>query len=393
MQIIRFILRVSSKRVPMSRYDLLAHGDGIMKSGFLLHEGVLASLLCLMVTSSTAFAQDDLTRDARLQMQQQERELKQLQSAMRTMQPRLLHVGKALSRGSTLCASHLGADLNQVDAVQLQNHAAGKVRDTAGNLALRTALSGAGRAGAKLGGVLTVAGVAKDMWDVYQVGSGKASPESIRHIVPHVVMAWDALKGPRNLPRMDFHTNIDLRHLEPGFSIRTTGYIKGTRFFSSTAPPEISAFGWDPMTDSITTIVRTHMETHTKINGRDWNRHIREMNGLPHSSPSNVLVRTVYSKYADSDICRSSRVHYSSPIVPTYNNQGVGRHQWTPPQWHNPRPYSPAVLPPPVSQSKWRWTPKGILPPPPVMPIYRPTPIRIPPPPPLPPPPPPTYRN
>jgi hypothetical protein len=275
----------------------------------------------------------------------------------------LFEFGNALSRGLTLSG--------KLDAARLEHHAAGAIGDTAGGLAVQTALGTAGRTGQMAGAALTAASTGLKMRDIWLVGSGRASPETIRHIIPHAVMAWEALRGPINLPSQDFRVTFRGTYQEPGMRMQTSGYVTGTRTFSSRAPRALAAFGWHPYTDSMVQTYRSYAETRTVMNGRDWQLHLNSLQGVRGLSPtstSNFMLWQSYTKltpagtYTPMGPMRISRIAPSSTI-------GTMPH-WTttpPSTWQQMPTYTP---PPPTYTPPMRtYTPPPPIPPPP--PIHR----------------------
>lgn len=101
-----------------------------------------------------------------------------------------------------------------------------------------------------LGAALTLYELNKNLMTAAQVGRGEASPEKLRNIIPHVIGAWDKIKGPENLA---FSSSIIpiASYKDSGFQkIQEFGYIKMDRQFFTTAPREIGRYGFDPYTDT-----------------------------------------------------------------------------------------------------------------------------------------------
>ena len=329
--------------------------------GFFYHgKSALSVIIFLLFFSWASFAQtniDEVQRKLRRQNQQLKQQLSQTKMTrvkyltllrsmkirnelppLNTLQPHIQKLGHILIRGSTLYhdavdKSHKSLTPETRSTKSQMEHHQRKVVESGGLLASGTAISAAGKTGVGLSSALMILKAGKDLRDIYQVGKGRASPEQIRHIIPHVVMAWDKMKGPMNLPKVDFFTRVEGQFLEPGNSIKVQGNIKGTRTFSSTSPRFLSLFGWDPMTDSITTTVDSYMKTTTNFSGKDWNIYAKNITGLSPTSTANELTWTVYTKYHDSDIYRSTGVHYRSPIVPS-NTTGTGWNTFPSNNWN-----------------------------------------------------------
>lgn len=262
----------------------------------------------------------------------------------------LLRAGRALSVGSTVVnplqnivpppqvpldlsqnTRGLTIDTSQINTQILQDNAILKGFDKTLNLGVKLAIPkvpDATKAGAIVGGAQMLLEFGGKMWDAYKVGTGRADPHILQSSIPHVVMAWDAIKGPENLPTLNF-TPVISSDDDGAWKIKTQGYQISQQNFFTTAPGHIGKFGFDPYTDSIPRQTTTHTFTQTEFNGSQFNKTYQNL------IPQTPII---------------------SPTGPIYNPAKI---YTSPPIYTQPPGYTPpAYTPPPVyippTNFKWR---------------------------------------
>lgn len=122
-------------------------------------------------------------------------------------------------------------------------------------------------------GTLIVAGKAGiDMWNVWRVGTGRAEPDILSSIIPHVTQAWDSIKGPKNLPSQTFTTRFNNLYDDGALRSHTYGITTYRQDFSTTAPGRIGNYGFDPFTDKLNLQTTTRTYRYETFRGSEFNR-------------------------------------------------------------------------------------------------------------------------
>jgi len=93
--------------------------------------------------------------------------------------------------------------------------------------------------------------------DIWMVAKGRAEPDKLIGTIPHVVMAWDTIKGPEDHPWQQVTTNSQQKLLGWHLEVQQWGTRVTDTRFTSTAPGLIGRYGYDPATDTITKQTRT----------------------------------------------------------------------------------------------------------------------------------------
>ncbi len=125
--------------------------------------------------------------------------------------------------------------------------------------------------GALAGSALPTAGIAfqtanavSALWSAYLVGTGRATPDLLRPIVPHITFACDRLGTPidfRGTGNLEWSTPIG--HSELGVSHRIRDWSVRTEVRH------------DPLTNRLITTHRTYSVSEFRMNGGQWNRWYR----------------------------------------------------------------------------------------------------------------------
>ena len=241
----------------------------------------------------------------------------------------LLRTGQALSIGTTLTSNlqeapiyytpptirtmqDFGIDSAKIDPKVLNNHVVEELRKPILDMA-RSSITGIAmgqRAAERLGAVWTLIDFNRNMWNAYRVGTGRAEPDVLKSTIPHVVMAWDAMKGPKNTPIQTFISPINYSYNDGSWKSQTWGTKITHQEFSTTAPGKIGHYGFDPYTDNL--LRRTSMQT-IKIENFDGSRFNRMyQNTIPKIEPPKFYTPPI-RMYQPPPIQR-----YQPPPIQTY---------------------------------------------------------------------------
>ena len=102
--------------------------------------------------------------------------------------------------------------------------------------------------------------------------TGPDGPDALRGTpAGHLVLAWDLVKGPMNLPFRSSTTPVDRLYDDGALKIQTWGVQTIQQYYSSNAPdwPGLRDYGYDPLTDTLSTTVHTMIRT-TETSGLSW---------------------------------------------------------------------------------------------------------------------------
>jgi hypothetical protein len=102
-----------------------------------------------------------------------------------------------------------------------------------------------------LGAGMTLYKINQEFKTITEVGTGAADPHKLMGIIPHVIMAWDMIKGPENLPFQSIKIPIIRRDDYGCFVVEKYGTINIDKTYLTTAPGYIGRYGFDPSTDII----------------------------------------------------------------------------------------------------------------------------------------------
>ena len=161
-----------------------------------------------------------------------------------------------------------------------------------------------------LGATGTLADFNLKMFNIWRVGTGRAEPYVLMDTIPHVVMAWDVMKGPKNIPIQTFITPINYSYNDGSWKSQTWGTKITHQEFSTTAPGKIGHYGFDPYTDNL--LRRTSMQT-IKIENFDGSRFNRMyQNTIPKIEPPKFYTPPI-RMYQPPPIQR-----YQPPPIQTY---------------------------------------------------------------------------
>ncbi len=179
----------------------------------------------------------------------------------------LLKLGRALSNGATLVqtlqstqppSAPLSAksasvvDTTKINVPALREQAVHEAGEHLGEQAITASVSEfAPRAGARAGAAYTLYSFNQRMYDAWRVGTGRADPTVLRSSVPHAVMAWEAIRGPENLPTQVFSRQVTSQYADGAWSSTLYRTQITRQTFSSTAPGLIKSYGYDPYTDRL----------------------------------------------------------------------------------------------------------------------------------------------
>ena len=196
----------------------------------------------------------------------------------------LLTTGRALSFGTTLTGGlkhqghlkpimaskqlEIGADISQINTPALAHHTNETIKSTWKGIVVGALHPLAGPA-------LSAAYISTSFFKIYQVGIGEIEPDALRFIVPHTVMAWDALKGPQNLPFQKINTSSYMYQNNAFQKIETFQIHNIQKSFSTTAPGITGKFGYDPSSDRINHQSTIYSSQHKTFSGQQFNQTYR----------------------------------------------------------------------------------------------------------------------
>jgi hypothetical protein len=118
-----------------------------------------------------------------------------------------------------------------------------------GETTLGLLIQNTGELGANLVTAYEAGRFAWDLHRISQVGLGRASPESIRWIVPHLVEPWQQLAGPANRPSQSEQISQHLFFSDGAWNTKVDSFSTINTTYSSSAPGLIGNWGFDPTTD------------------------------------------------------------------------------------------------------------------------------------------------
>jgi|GEM_PF-2715860 len=180
----------------------------------------------------------------------------------------LVSAGRTLSFGG-IFTNDLSVDTTKINQGELQNKAISSTGKKIIGLELGlSSIPYVRRAGT----AITVVEAGKAMWDAWRVGTGRAEPNVLRSTIPHVIQAWDAMKGPQNLPTQSFSTQINRNYNDGALKMQTQVNQTFRQDFSTTAPGKIGNYGYDPYTDKIIRQTKTYSTQTTSFNGNQFNK-------------------------------------------------------------------------------------------------------------------------
>jgi hypothetical protein len=182
-------------------------------------------------------------------------------------------------------------------------------------------------------GYLGAAGTLVDfnfkMFNIWRVGTGRAEPDILKDIIPHVVLAYDIIKGPKNIPSQVFTTPLNQSFNDGSWKMQMQGTKIIHQEFSTTAPGTIGHYGFDPYTDRI--VRQTSMQS-IKIENFDGSRFNRMyQNAIPKIEPPKFYTPPI-QMYQPRMVYVPPIQRYQSPVI--YTPPKI----YTPPRIYNPPP-------------------------------------------------------
>ena len=107
--------------------------------------------------------------------------------------------------------------------------------------------------------------------NLWLAGKGLAEPDIIMPYFPQFVMAWDVIKGPRNMP-INFTLPINSYNDDGALKKQIQGFQTIRKEFSTTAFGTFGHYGYDPFTDTIKTTTTMHTIQTETFNGSEFNK-------------------------------------------------------------------------------------------------------------------------
>lgn len=223
---------------------------------------------------------------------------------------------------------------SKIDTQSLNRHTVERVGNYPIEIILNTAVPNIGRIPVGAGTAYSLWNTGNTMRNIWRVGTGRAEPDVLRSTVPHVVQAWDAIKGQKNLPNKTSITPIYRSYDDGALRIETYGIQKTRQTFSTTAYNTIGKYGYDP---SIDTIIRqdTIYTTQRVTFSGTW---------------KTIKIGESTYKYPSIDWTSIPKTNWS---IPTTNSLPI----YTPSMPKMPSSYSPSSIPKtygPSIPSSWR---------------------------------------
>jgi hypothetical protein len=188
------------------------------------------------------------------------------------------------------------------------------LRNYAAGLALK--LTPFSRYASGAGTAFTLRSLYNDASAIYRVGAGKADPTALMNIVPHAVYAWEATRGPMNLPTQTFTRDLHTTWYD-GSRIDLT--ISTRVDFSSTKMAPFSTWGYDPQTDSISRTTSFSL-TQRSFTGTSFATlpRVYSLPSMSTFSPSTLALARTYTATTMSTYHMPSISSYTPPRIQTY---------------------------------------------------------------------------
>lgn len=176
----------------------------------------------------------------------------------------LFRTGRTLSAGATL-TNPLQIDTSKIDVPSLHKHTVKKIGEYGVGIAADAIKPGAGT-------LIRTGKAGFSLWNAWRVGTGRAGPDVLRSTIPHVVQAWDAFKGPMNLPTQTFSIWFNRVYVDGAGWMHIHGTQRFRQEFSTTAPGIIGNYGFDPYTDTIVRQTIRHTIQHETFSVSQFNK-------------------------------------------------------------------------------------------------------------------------
>jgi len=189
----------------------------------------------------------------------------------------IFQTGRAIMVGETLTnplkwkeytSQDFGIDMGKINPRITDNKVINDLAKTTAKMEFKLA----GGAAANGVTVYNVIDTGKKLYDAYKVGTGRASPEILRGTVPHMVMAWETLRGPENNKWYKTTENFNNTFVDGNWKIHQMGSKVTEKITTSTAPGYIGKYGYDPNTDTGMSRTRMNYTERILIGGNGLNQ-------------------------------------------------------------------------------------------------------------------------
>ncbi|MGA2028419.1 MAG: hypothetical protein ABSH17_15325 [Syntrophobacteraceae bacterium] len=231
----------------------------------------------------------------------------------------LLQVGRDLSMGYALVDP-----LPLLSTLKSLQHDA--IKETARDFLISTLAEHCGIGWA--GEAMTVLSLIPTSYYMWAVATGRADPHKLLAMCPSVVLGWDLLKGPQNIPVQHGIKSYDIIRDDMATRIHTYTTTIVNQNFSSKAQGLIKYYGFDPGTDRI---LRQTVRTTTEYQSFSGARFNGIYNNPPYNTPiyshaptqTNILPRSPTQVYTPpTQVYTPPTQIYIPPQTPVYIPRG-----------------------------------------------------------------------